>query len=137
MRTNQLQRRDGLDYDTDPYPAGGCSSPEDTRACVTDQQVQNEVDHVITTTGGSRGLHDMWYVFLPPDVDECISPGVCDTTAFGGYHSLSNLGHGVTIYAVTGDPLIETDGVYSAPHPRAIRTLRSPSTSPPTRPTRR
>ncbi len=103
--------------DTDPYPAGGCSSPEDTRACVTDQQVQNEVDHVITTTGGSRGLHDMWYVFLPPDVDECISPGVCDTTAFGGYHSLSNLGHGVTIYAVTGDPLIETDGVYSAPHP--------------------
>src|SRR5205807_8121787 len=56
---------------------------------------------------GSHGLHDLWYVFLPPNVDECISPGVCDTTAFGGYHSLSNIGHGLTIYAVTGDPLIE------------------------------
>lgn len=103
--------------DTDAYPAGGCVSPQDTKACVTDAQVQAEVDHVITTTGGSRGLHDLWYVFLPPDVDECIFPGVCDTTAFGGYHSLSNLGHGVAIYAITGDPLIETDSVYSFPHP--------------------
>jgi hypothetical protein len=104
--------------DTDPYPAG-CTSPEDTKACVTDQEVQQEVDHVIQSTAGTpRGLNNLWYVYLPPDVDECIAPGVCDTTAFGGYHSLSNVGHGVTVYAVTGDPLIETDGVYSAPHPQ-------------------
>ena len=41
--------------------------------------------------GNARGLHDLWYVFLPPDVDECITAGVCGTNAFGGYHSLSNV----------------------------------------------
>ncbi len=104
--------------DTDPYPTGGCTSPEDTKACITDQQVQAEVDKIIQSTSGTpRGLNNLWYVYTPPDVDECISTGVCETTAFGGYHSLSNVGHGVTIYAYTGDPLVETDGVYSAPAP--------------------
>jgi hypothetical protein len=104
--------------DTHPYPAGGCTSPEDTKACVTDQQVQNEVDRLIQSTAGTpRGLTNLWYVYLPPNVDECIAPGVCETTAYGGYHSLSDVGHGLTIYAFTGDPLVETDGVYSAPHP--------------------
>ena len=74
----------------------------------SDQQVQDEVDRVITAAGGSRGLHDIWEVILPPDVDECISPNACGTNAFGGYHSLSNEGHGVAIYAVIIDPLIET-----------------------------
>jgi hypothetical protein len=94
--------------DTNPYPSGGCSSPQDEKACILDQQVQDEVDHVITTVGGNRGLHDLWMVVLPPDVDECISPDVCGTNAFGGYHSLSNVGNGVAIYAVIIDPLIET-----------------------------
>jgi hypothetical protein len=109
---------DGAIVDTDPYPAGGCTSPEDTRACLTDQQIQNEVDKIVQATAGTpRGLHNLWYVYTPPNVDECISPNVCETTAFGGYHSLSNVGHGVTIYAYTGDPLVETDSIYSFPHP--------------------
>ena len=32
---------------------------------------------------------------------------MCGTNAFGGYHSVSDVGHGVTIYAVTIDPIIE------------------------------
>jgi hypothetical protein len=109
---------DGAIVDTNPYPAGGCTSPEDTKACVTDQQVQAEVDKIVQATAGTpRGLHNLWYVYTPPNVDECISPNVCETTAFGGYHSLSNVGHGVTIYAYTGDPLVETDSIYSFPHP--------------------
>jgi hypothetical protein len=105
--------------DTHPYPSGGCTSPEDTKACVTDQQVQNEVDRVIQSTAGTpRGLNNLWIVYTPPDVDECIFTGVCETTAFGGYHSLSDVGHGLTIYAFIGDPLVETDGVYTFPHPQ-------------------
>ena len=99
--------------DVQPYPSTDqCASPNNaTGACVTDAQVQAEVDRVIQSTGGTRGLHDLWYVFLPPNVDECILPGVCGTNAFGGYHSVSDVGHGTTIYAVTVDPIIETGSI--------------------------
>ena len=82
--------------------------PSGVGTCVTDLEVQNELDKLITAhdpTG--RGLHDLWYVFLPPNVDECTSAGVCGTNAFAGYHSLSNVGHGPVIYAVVPDPTIE------------------------------
>ncbi len=99
---------DSID-DSDPYPAAAdqCASPNDIATCITDGQVQTEVDHVVTSHGGHRGLHDLWYVFLPPNVDECITPGVCGSNAFGGYHSVSDVGHGPTIYAITIDPIIE------------------------------
>jgi hypothetical protein len=99
--------------DTDAYPskADQCASPDNASTCVTDAQLQAEVDHIATTHGNQRGLHNLWYVFLPPDVDECILPGVCGTNAFGGYHSLSNLGHGLTIYALTIDPIIEAGSI--------------------------
>jgi hypothetical protein len=95
--------------DTDPYPpaADQCASPNNIPTCITDAQVQAEVDHVISTTGGTRDLHNLWMVFLPPNVDECILPGLCGTNAFGGYHSLSNLGNNTAIYALVIDPLIE------------------------------
>jgi len=94
--------------DNNPYPpvADQCASPDDTAICVTDGQVQSEVDSVITSHGGARGLHDIWMVFLPPGVDECITAGVCGTNAFGGYHSVSDVGHGPTIYSVIVDPII-------------------------------
>jgi hypothetical protein len=95
--------------DSNPYPAVAdqCASPQDTAICITDGQVQSEVDHIVSTHGGARGLHNMWFVFLPPGVDECIDPGVCGTNAFGAYHSVSDVGNGPTIYAVGIDPIIE------------------------------
>jgi hypothetical protein len=100
---------DSID-DTDPYPAKSkqCASPAGVETCVTDVQVQEELDKMITAHDPSgRGLHDIWFVFLPPDVDECISSGSCDTNAFAGYHSLSNVGHGATIYVAVPSPLLE------------------------------
>ncbi len=98
--------------DTSPYPASAnqCASPNNASgACVTDSQVQAEVDRIVQSTPGTpRGLHNLWYVFLPPNVDECIMAEACGTNAFAGYHSAFDLReHGVTIYAVTTDPLIE------------------------------
>ena len=93
--------------DTNPYPANGqCASPNDIGTCLTDGQVQAEVDRIAPTN--QRGLHNLWFVFLPPNVDECITAGVCGTNAFAGYHSVSDTGHGPTIYAVAIDPVIET-----------------------------
>ena len=95
--------------DTHPYPSkGSCTSPRRfIHKCVTDAQLQREIDRVIEHTHGKRGLMQLWFVFTPPKVDECISKNSCGTNAFLGYHSVSDLGHGPVIYALAIDPLIE------------------------------
>jgi hypothetical protein len=100
-----------IDNQAYPPKSEQCASPQNVTTCITDAQVQAEVNRIINATHGSRGLHDIWYVFTPPDVDECISPGACESNAFAGYHSVSNLGAGPTIYAYTGDPIVETKAV--------------------------
>jgi hypothetical protein len=94
----------------DPYPAKSdqCASPAGVATCVTDLQLQEEIDKQITAHDPSgRGLQNLWFIFLPPDVDQCITPGVCDSNSFAGYHSLSNVGNGAVVYASVPDPLVE------------------------------
>jgi hypothetical protein len=100
---------DSID-DTDPYPAAGnqCASASGVATCVTDLEVEQEVDRVIQSRApGARGFGNVWIVYLPPDVDTCLAVGSCGSNAFGGYHSAFDLGHGTTIYANIPDPLIE------------------------------
>ena len=118
--------------DTNPYPARAaqCASPAGTATCLTDGQVQAEIDRVIQSTPGApRGLSNLWFVFLPPGVDECIDPGACGTNVFAGYHETSNLGgHGLTVYAVAIDPIIELQsppGSDPNGNPDAEATLRT------------
>jgi hypothetical protein len=95
--------------DTTPYPAkpDQCASAGDAAVCVTDLQVQAEVQRVIANTPGNpRGLHNLWFVFLPPAVDECVAPGACATNEFGGYHAWISNGGTTTVYAVVPDPII-------------------------------
>ncbi|MGB9184399.1 MAG: hypothetical protein WCB67_10060 [Solirubrobacteraceae bacterium] len=100
---------DSIDV-SDPYPAHSrqCASPSSVVTCVTDLQLQQEIDRVVAAHApAARGLHDIWFVLLPPDVDTCLQVGACATNAFAGYHSLFNLGHGTTVYAPIPDPLVE------------------------------
>lgn len=99
---------DSID-DTDRYPAAGqCTSPLGLPVCLTAGQAEAELDQVIARHDpGGRGLHDLWLLLLPPDVDECIDVGICGTSTFAGYHSEFDRGHGPTIYAVIVNPLIE------------------------------
>lgn len=100
---------DSID-DTNPFPAQSeqCASPDGLAACVTDLQLQQEINHLIGSSDpGGRGLSNIWYVFLPPDVDTCTQPGQCGTTTYAGYHSEFDLGSGPTVYVAVPDPLIE------------------------------
>src|SRR5207245_6069331 len=86
----------------DPFPRSDnqCASPSGIATCVTDLQLQHEIDHVIQTRdAGARGLGNAWLIILPPDVDTCISSDSFGSNAFGGYHSLFDFGHGATVYA--------------------------------------
>ncbi len=100
---------DSID-DADPYPRPSeqCPSPAGIATCVTDLQLRQEIDKMIRGHEPSaRGLHELWFIFLPPNVDTCISIGSCGTTAYAGYHALANTGRTPTIYAAIPDPLIE------------------------------
>lgn len=113
-----------IDHDAYPLKTDGngnpiqCQSPNNTEVCITDGQVQTEIDSEIATNGGTRGLHNLWFVFLPPGVDECIDPGVCGTNAFGAYHSDFDDGNGTTIYAVAIDPVIEVGPISQGSDPQ-------------------
>ena len=92
--------------DVHPYPSsGGCASPSGVPTCLTDAQIQAEIDAVAPVS--ERGLGNLWFVLLPPDVDECIAATACGTNAFAGYHEVMDLAGGVTIYSVIIDPLVE------------------------------
>ncbi len=96
---------DSLD-DVDPYPSsGGCASPNGVPTCLTDGQVQAEIDAV--APAGERGLGNIWFVLLPANVDECITAGACGTNSFAGYHEQMDRAGGVTIYGVIINPIIE------------------------------
>ncbi len=100
---------DSIDLNA-PFPAlkRQCASPTSIATCITDLQLEREVDHVIGPKDpGGRGLHNIWFILLPPDVDTCVQQGQCATTAFAGYHSEFDLGHGPTIYVPIPDPLVE------------------------------
>jgi hypothetical protein len=114
--------------DTDPYPkAHRCASPSGIGTCLTDLQLRREIERVIASHDpAGRGLHDVWFILLPPDVDTCVASGQCGTNAFAGYHSLSNVGAAPTIYSVIPDPLIELPPIPGADpegNPEAEATL--------------
>jgi len=121
---------DSID-DGNPYPGGSrqCASASGTATCVTDLELQREIDRNIQAHDpGGTGLHDVWFVFLPPDVDTCVVVGSCATNAYAGYHSLLNLGHGAAVYAVIPDPLIEftpTPGSDPQGNPEAESTINT------------
>ncbi len=96
---------DSID-DVNGYPSsGGCASPNGVPTCLTDGQVQAEIDAVAPTN--ERGLGNIWFVLLPANVDECITAGACGTNDFAGYHEAMDRANGLTIYGVIIDPIVE------------------------------
>src|SRR5579863_672351 len=92
--------------DVDAYPtSGGCSSPDGVQTCLTDGQVQAEIDAVAPAS--ERGLGNLWLVLTPANVDECITVGTCGTNSFAGYHEELDRAKGPTIYSVIIDPIVE------------------------------
>ncbi len=115
--------------DADPYPPASsrCASPSGVATCLTDLELQRELDRLIGPSGAAaRGLSNIWLILLPPNVDTCTAVGSCASNAYAGYHSAFQLGHGETVYAVIPDPLIEytpTPGTDPEGNPEAESTV--------------
>ena len=76
----------GSYVDTDPFPASGCGQAS---VCLTDAQVQAEIQAVLTHQGWHGGTSNMFFLFTPNGVASCTdsSGSVCSTNVFCAYHS--------------------------------------------------
>jgi hypothetical protein len=75
----------------DPLPANGCDDATPTLHdpyCLTDQQLQNEIQTVLTAKGWHGGLDHIFFLMTPNGVGSCESAaGSCSTDTFCAYHS--------------------------------------------------
>lgn len=85
--------------DDDPYPPSGCPVVSGFSTCVTDAQLQAEVDDFATANSLPRGLTSLYYVFLPAPVDLCLDVGTCFDNFFCAYHGYMDSAGAPTVYA--------------------------------------
>jgi hypothetical protein len=83
--------------DTNAFPASGCSDRY-TSVCLTDAQLQAEIDRVIAVNGLPRGLGTMYFIFTPRNVGSCFGSS-CAFSYFCAYHSSFGSGSSLTLYA--------------------------------------
>jgi PKD repeat protein len=91
--------------DGDPLPAKQCTDGA-LLTCLTDLQIQAEIDHVISTTPNlPRGPGPIYFLVTPQGVGSCFSSSPTDpcydiSGGYCAYHSDMNyLNHGETLYA--------------------------------------
>src|SRR5205807_5110501 len=56
--------------DGNSYPASGCPQVGG-HPCLTDAQLESEIDRVISNASLPRGTQTMYYIFTPPGVITC------------------------------------------------------------------
>jgi hypothetical protein len=72
----------------DPLPASGCDDGLDAY-CLTDQQLETEIQSVLTAKGWHGGLNHIFFLMTPNGVGSCFDSSSidCSTNAFCAYHS--------------------------------------------------
>jgi len=95
--------------DTDRLPASGCS--DNGLPCLTDAQLQIEIDAVIRARGWPRGTGNVYLLLTPKNVGSCFDSGSTECAfASGGYcayHNAFGSGSNLTVYA--NMPYVGTD----------------------------
>jgi hypothetical protein len=105
----------GSYVDTSPYPASGCSSWETPGNCLTDAQIQAEVQKVMTLKGWTGGLNKMFFVYTSSGEGSCAGFG-CAYSDYCAYHSYFYSGSTPVIYG--NEPYADTRcQLYGAPSP--------------------
>jgi hypothetical protein len=84
--------------DTNPFPANGCPAYDGLTVCLTDAQIQAEIDSVINSHGWQRNGTNMFFMFTAQNIGSCFdsSGSTCAFTAYCAYHGTSSSG---AIYA--------------------------------------
>ncbi len=72
--------------DTQPFPEGRCNPSEDFSACLTDDQLREELTRLRNALGLPTGYDHFYPVFLPPDLQTRDRDKSYSAEAYCGYH---------------------------------------------------
>lgn len=120
---------------TDPLPPNGCTEPASTgppgwTVCLTDAQLESEIEHVIDVNGLPRTNHDIYFLVTPDGFGSCTdaSSSICalggHATGYCGYHSETADG---VLYAVI--PYNAVSGHCQSDNPRPNSSTADPTIS--------
>jgi hypothetical protein len=100
----------GSYLDTSPFPVSGCDDGQDS-VCLTDQQVENEIQRVLTLQGWHGGTDALFFLMTPNGVGSCFDStgGECTTNTYCAYHS--------GFEGVDGAPVLYANEPYAATIP--------------------
>ena len=87
----------GTYVDTVALPSSGCSDSY-TAVCLSDAQIQAEIDRVATLKGWTRGQDTLFFMFTAKGIGSC-SGGSCAFSQYCAYHSWFGSGATLTLYA--------------------------------------
>jgi hypothetical protein len=96
----------GTFTDTAAFPSNGCT-PYGTGAiaCLSDGQLQSELNKVITQQGWVKSSTNMFFIFTPKNVESCDPGNGCTFTTYCAYHgSAGGMIYANMPYAVTTIP---------------------------------
>jgi hypothetical protein len=109
----------GAIVDTDPYPKSGCKR---ATICLTDAQLQAELNSYITAHELPRDLAHEYFLLTPPGVEGCFEASGTECSAgssapaYCAYHSSFSSGGGEIVYA--NDPYVTgVSGCDDGEHP--------------------
>jgi hypothetical protein len=116
VTTNQTWGGEWTDTTT-PFPADGCTDPTGEAAhCLTDAQLQTEIDHAIgQNPTWQKGTSDIYFIFTPEGVQSCFDAdsGICAYNYYCAYHGYFGTGSNTVVYAnqpypkLADDPFLE------------------------------
>jgi hypothetical protein len=74
----------GALVDTNPYPPTQCPAAAPVTACLTDPQIQTELEQFVASRGLKTDLSHEYFLLTPPNVESCFSNDPNASPAFGG-----------------------------------------------------
>jgi hypothetical protein len=120
---------------TDPLPPNGCtntaSTPPGWSVCMTDDQLQREIERVVRRHHLPTGSNDVYFLVTPNGLGDCEYSGSVncalggDINGYCGYHSQTN--DGLVLYAVI--PFNAVPGHCQSDNPRPNNSTADPAIS--------
>jgi hypothetical protein len=88
--TTYIRNEGGLGgsyYDTAPYPVSGCTDSATPGNCITDSQIQAEIQKVMVLNKWTGGLDKVFFLFTSSGEGSCDDNSTsCAYTAYCAYH---------------------------------------------------
>ena len=103
--------------DTNPYPSSGCSDAFTGSNCLTDSQIQAEIQRVMTLNGWTGGINNMFLMYTSSGEGSC-SGFSCAYSDYCAYHSY---------FGSASNPVIYGNMPYSDPNLCQVSGTPSPN----------